>query len=237
MIDRLLSFAEPDGDAYGAVAVTGEHAAACLCGGAGEVAPLRLDDAEVSRGEGSVRIGGKDGIVLGLASQTSQLGFEVGSGATVSVQAVGVSGEGPDGSGFEAQGAAWAFQGSPEVGAVRSAWARLGDGSLLVLFALRPADAADHADEALGAARIARDGAVAAWTEPLLSTEYDPSGAHVRATLELWGEEEAAPADRGAGTRRSGGSARLGGAALAAARFEWRLNGLSGFGGYEIVCF
>jgi len=111
------------------------------------------------------------------------------------------------------------------------------DGALLVLFALRPADAGDHGSETVGAARIDRDGAVTAYAEPLISTEYDVSGTQTRATLELWHDdaEDGAIADRAGGTRVSGGAGRIAAQTLEAARFDWRVGGVPGIGAYEIL--
>lgn len=239
MIERLISFASPEGDDYGVVAITaGNEACAHVeLGGS----PLSLDDCTATPGEGSLRVSGPAGtLFVGLAAQTSAIGFEGTSGFSAQVQAVSVSGEldrgdqrEGGGSGLEALGVAWKFSSADGIAALRTIWAAVGD-RLLVGFAARPQGAGDHASEETGFAAIRNDGSVDSYAEPLLSTEYDAAGAHTRATLELWGEEEGMPADRGAGTRSSGGSVRLGPATLAAARFEWRFAGVPGLGGYEI---
>ena len=246
MVERLISFAGSDSGLYGAVALTGaaeagESVASAFVGGPD--GSVGFEQAEVSRGEGTLRLA-SDGeeLILGLAAQTSPLGFETGPSRSLTVQAVGasaeLSGPGADtlGSGFEATGVSWVVQGEADQALLRTAWSALADGSLLVLFALRPAGADNHGEETVGAARIGRDGSVTPYAEPLLSTEYDAEGAHTRATLELWGpdEDEGVPATRGAGTRELGGRSRLGGGELAAARFGWRLDAMQGFGGYEI---
>jgi len=67
MIDRLISFAEPDGEAYGAIALKGER----LGGGylRGPDTSLVIDDGALTRGEGSLRIeaDGED-LLIGLAA-------------------------------------------------------------------------------------------------------------------------------------------------------------------------
>ena len=73
-----------------------------------------------------------------------------------------------------------------------------------------------------------------AYAEPLLSTEYDEAGAHLRATLELWTEEDDYP-ERGGGRRVSGGTIATPYGQLAAARFAWSFRGTPAVGGYEIL--
>jgi hypothetical protein len=236
VVERLISFAAFDGAAYGALAIADDRGAGVVGDGRGELA---IEEGDVERGDGALRLHGADaGLICGVASQSSPLGFETGGGPAVSVQAIGVSAEleSSDIDGFDAAGVAWSVEGSDQVGTLRTLWSGLADGSLLVLFSLRPPDVDDHGAEAVGAARIGRNGGVTAYAEPLLSTEYGGGGEHVRATLELWGEGEdpGLPA-RGAGEREHGGDARLGAGTLRAARFLWRLDGTPGIGGYEIV--
>ncbi len=237
MIERLISFAAPPAEgagapSYGAVALRGDTAWALL---ADPDRTRQLDEVEAARGEGTLRLQSDDAgaTILGIAAHATPLGFE-SDGRSISAQAIGVSAELPDGTGFDGPGVSWAFEGGAEAQAIRTAWALLADGSLFLLFATREAGVAEHASESIGTARISKDGAVQGWAEPLLSTEYDAAGDHVRATLELWGEEEGALPDRGAGTRLLGG--RVGsGLELAGACFEWRLAGSRGIGAYEII--
>ncbi len=239
MIERLISFAsgptgEPDsgqGAHYGAVAIGPGDPAAAWIGSDAE--GMALSDVEVRRGDGTLRVG--PDVVLGLAAQTSALSFETGPDRGVTAQAIGVSAELGGGEGFEAVGVSWTFSGEGDQSAIRTLWASLADRGLLVLFGLRGPDASEHGTETLGAARIARDGSVTAYSEPLLSTEYDGAGRQTRATLELWGEGEETFAERGGGLRAGGGEAELDSIQLRAARFDWRLDGAPGIGGYEIV--
>jgi len=235
VIDRLISFAEPDGKAYGALALEGERLGGGYLGGPDTA--VAIDDGALARGEGTVRIETDDqDLVIGLAAQTSPLAFETGEGRSVTVQAVGASCE--RGSwGFEARGVAWAIEGEQDQGSLRAVWALLADGALLLLFALRSGAADEHGAETVGAARISREGGVTSYVEPLISTEYDASGQQTRATLELWHEDpdDGAFADRAGGTRVAGGAGRVAGQTLRAARFDWRVGGVPGVGAYDIV--
>jgi hypothetical protein len=70
--------------------------------------------------------------------------------------------------------------------------------------------------------------------EPLLSTQYDQTGAATRATLELWiGDSDELPL-RGAGTRESGTELDLDGWHLEAAFYRWTIEGAESEGSYMI---
>jgi hypothetical protein len=119
--------------------------------------------------------------------------------------------------------------------ALRTAWAATAESTLTLLVASRPEDSREHGEEIVGAARVIPGAEPFGFIEPLLSTEYDSSGAHTRATLELWeSEQEGAPA-RGAGTRIAGAANDVAGARLEAARFQWSLEGTAAIGAYEIL--
>ena len=237
MIERLISFASAQGEDYGAIAIGAGGEACAHVTIAGE--DVALDDCVATPGEGTLRVTGNGSTLFaGIVAQTSPIGFEAASGLEAQVQAVSLSGEvdrGGDGgpAGLEAVGVSWKLSSADDVAALRTIWAARGD-RLLVGFAARPRGAGDHAAEETGFATIHGDGSVAPYDEPLLSTEYDAAGEHTRATLELWPDSDEVPADRGAGTRSVGGSARLGSGTLAAARFDWRLAGAPAPGGYEI---
>ena len=244
MIERLISFADADANVYGTVALggDGEGNGSLAAGFLGdEGTSLAIDRAAATRGDGSLRIdAGWGELVLGLSAQTSPLAFETGPGRSVSIQAIGASLEtkgraaGTLAGGFEATGVAWQIEGEGDQASLRTAWAELDDASLLALFTLRPAGADDHGAETVGAARIGKGGAVSAYDEPLLSTEYDADGAQTRATLELWSGEDDGLPTRGAGRRAFGGRGRAAGGVIEAARFEWSVDGVPGHGGYEI---
>lgn len=233
--DRLIALCDEVTDAYVAVALEGNRASAVVAP-TDHADSLIINDCEVDAGDGRLGLtAGSDHVELELSAQTSQLGFETESGATIGVQAVSGRIRPSAGAGFDARGVSWSIGGAPEAaGLFRSLWFQLPAGGLFILFAARPVGSTDHASEAVGAAQIAPDGEVKSWTEPLLSTEYGPAGEHRRATLELWGEE-GQPLDRGAGSRIVGGQAALAATKIGAARFDWKLGGIPGTGGYEIL--
>ncbi len=152
--------------------------------------------------------------------------------AVLGIYGVAVSGSDPDGP-LAGPGVAWEI---PVGGwsAARTVWAITAKSRLVILVALRPDDTRDHGEELVGAARIAPRDDPYAYEEPLLSTEYDESGAHTRATLELWSDEDGI-AERGAGKRVSGAGADTPYGRLEAARFAWSIGGSAAVGGYEIL--
>lgn len=237
MLSRLISFVAGEGDGYGCVAVSADGAAAAFAT-AGNGTELLLERAELTRGEGVLRADGEAGsLVLGLTARTTPLAFETGAASSVQLQSVGVSASlGPAAGaehGFEGEGVSWILEGEDASGSLRTMWA-LAPSGLLAIFALRAADAADHGAETIGAVRIAADGAVCAFDEPLVSTEYDGQGRQTRATLELWGGEGDGMAERGGGRRLVGGTAHAPGGELEAARFAWSVGGAPARGAYEI---
>jgi hypothetical protein len=123
-----------------------------------------------------------------------------------------------------------------EVSLTRSIAVAFSDGSILALRAARPAGATDHGDEEVLAALADPDGEVTQVREPLLSTQYDDAGRHVRATLELWPEEsEPRPPIRAAGSIVCGTSLALGERRLHIAFFRWSMEGKPGLGRYEVL--
>jgi hypothetical protein len=123
-----------------------------------------------------------------------------------------------------------------EVSLTRSIAVAFSDGSILALRAARPAGATDHGDEEVVAALADPDGEVTRVREPLLSTQYDDAGRHVRATLELWPEEsEPRPPIRAAGSIVCGTSLALGERRLHIAFFRWSMEGKPGLGRYEVL--
>lgn len=130
-------------------------------------------------------------------------------------------------------GVAWEL---PDDGysALRTIWAITAKSDLLVVISLRPEDVRDHGEELVGAARIMAHDEPYGYVEPLLSTEYDESGTHTRATLELWAEGDGA-AERGGGRRISGGALPTPQGRLESARFAWSLGGSAAVGGYDIL--
>ena len=117
---------------------------------------------------------------------------------------------------------------------IRSLAAVLDDGSLLAVASARPRGAAGHGEEATSAVLLDADGVVSQFAEPLLSTEYDASGRHRRAGVELWGPDDAA-ALRGAGTRLGGATVELGDTSLDTAFLSFTLDGAPGTAKYDLV--
>jgi hypothetical protein len=225
---RLLSFID-GADGYGTLIANGGGAAALLTGDGREQTARtgeRLEDgrARLESDRGAVEISWSPaGPVLELP-----LGR-----ATVGVHQIVVSSTDEQG---EASGPGVAWQ-LPEGGytALRTLWATTSKGAVLMLVAARPDGSPEHGDELVTAARIVPGAEPYGYGEPLLSTEYDASGEHRRATLELWaGEEEHMP-ERGAGSRRTGAALEVGSRTLAAARFDWSLDGVAAVGAYEII--
>lgn len=238
MPDRLVALCEEASDAYVAVALERDRGTGLVvASGEEDDGSTLVEDSELETGEGRLRLeAGAEHLELELAAQTSQLGFETSDGATIGVQAVSARVRPSRGEGFDARGVSWAIGGErAATGLIKTAWFLAPGGGVFILFATRPVGADDHGADSVGAAQIAPDGEVQSWTEPLLSTEYGPDGAQRRATLELWGEDDDRPLDRGAGVRVAGASASLGPARIEAARFDWKLNGAPGIGGYEIL--
>jgi hypothetical protein len=110
------------------------------------------------------------------------------------------------------------------------------DGGLLAAHAARPAGA-EHGDEEVVAAIAEPSGEITEVREPLLSTQYDAAGHHVRASLELWPEADAEPRPplRASGSIVCGTSLEVGGRRLEVAFFRWAMDGRPGLGGYEVL--
>jgi len=124
-----------------------------------------------------------------------------------------------------------------EVSLTRSIAVAFSDGSILALRAARPAGATDHGDEEVVAALADPDGEVTQVREPLLSTQYDDAGRHVRASVELWPEQDSDPRPplRAAGSIVCGTSLSVGERRLDIAFFRWSMDGIPGLGRYEVL--
>jgi hypothetical protein len=119
----------------------------------------------------------------------------------------------------------------------RSIAVAFSDGGILALDAVRPHGAQTHAEEEIVAAFADPEGTATAFAETLLSTQYDGEGRQVRATLELWPEQESVPSPyrRAAGTIVCGTSLALGERRLDIAIFRWSMDGTPGLGRYEVL--
>jgi hypothetical protein len=124
-----------------------------------------------------------------------------------------------------------------DVALTRSIAVAFSDGGILALRAARPRGASDHGEEESTAAIADAEGEVTQVREPLLSTQYDAAGRHVRANLELWPEqdEEAHPPLRAAGSIICGTSLAVGERRLDLAFFRWAMDGRPGLGRYEVL--
>ena len=224
-------------------AVGGERGYLALSSGAEGTRALRVDGEMMALarsseelGEGRIELDGSepDGGVLEIAWSPAgpMLEFEMGAGAArVHGIAASVTGSGSPLSG---PGVLWDL---PLAGSslLRTAWAATSKGALTVLLGLRPDDAGEHGEEIVGAARMLPGAEPYGYVEPLLSTEYDRSGAHTRATLELWTDGDGHPPERGAGLRICGAADDGPGGELRAARFDWSIDGSQAIGAYEIL--
>jgi hypothetical protein len=105
----------------------------------------------------------------------------------------------------------------------------------VVLSALRPAKAKDHAGEEL-TAWVVEGETAAPVAEPRLSTTYDGQGRQRRAGLELYltGDDDEFPR-RVAGEVACGTSLELGRLHLDCAFFRWRMEGQAGVGRYDVL--
>ena len=123
-----------------------------------------------------------------------------------------------------------------QVSLTRSIAIAFSDGSILALRAARPGAAGEHGEEEIVAALADAEGVLTQIREPLISTHYDESGRQLRATLELWPqEEEPLPPIRAAGSIVCGTSLSDGDRRIDLAFFRWSMDGRPGLGRYEIV--
>jgi hypothetical protein len=132
------------------------------------------------------------------------------------------------------RGRSWGVADWDRVGLARSlsAW---WDDRALVLSALRPAKAKDHAREEMAAWLVEGDEAVPV-ADPRLSTTYDGEGRQRRAGLELYltDDDDEFPR-RVAGEVACGTSLELGRLRLDCAFFHWRTEGQAGVGRYDVL--
>ncbi|HVE69595.1 MAG TPA: hypothetical protein VNB64_13540 [Solirubrobacteraceae bacterium] len=137
--------------------------------------------------------------------------------------------------GLGQRGRSWGVADWDRIGLARSlsAW---WDDRAVVLSALRPAKAKDHAHEELAAWLFEADAGAAAVAEPRLSTTYDGEGRQRRAGLELFltGDDDEFPR-RAAGEVACGTSLDLGRLRLDCAFFHWRMDGAAGVGRYDVL--
>jgi hypothetical protein len=110
----------------------------------------------------------------------------------------------------------------------------------VTLTAVRPAKASSHADEAIHAVLLGRDGETdepvsLVIADPRVSTTYDAEGRQRHAGLELYETDESAYAHRIAGEVACGTTLDLGRLRLDTAFFTWRMEGRDGVGRYDVL--
>ncbi|MBW3606937.1 MAG: hypothetical protein KY463_01050 [Actinobacteria bacterium] len=119
-----------------------------------------------------------------------------------------------------------------ELARTLSAW--MGGDRAVTLTAVRPAKAKHHDEEVVGGFLI-NGGAPEPIFDPRLSTTYDGELRQRRAGLELWMSEEGGHARRAAGAAVCGTTVDLGDLRLDSAFFEWRMEGRTGTGRYDVL--
>jgi hypothetical protein len=211
---------------------------------------IGFDFADPERGlSGTLRPSGAavlfdhDDVLAASADAAAQLGDGPDASASLEMDGVAVQleltriGE-PVSLGGERAGSDAVSEADPDqVSLTRSIAVAFSDGGLLALRAARPQGATDHSDEEVTAVLADPAGELMQVREPLLSTHYDEAGRQVRATLELWPEQETEPRPplRAAGSIVCGTSLPIGERRLDVAFFRWSMDGRPGLGRYEIL--
>lgn len=128
----------------------------------------------------------------------------------------------------------WHLHGAPssDSSALRVLSARLDNGSLLLIAALRPSDADGHDAERPSGLMFDGEG-LRETHEVLLSTEYDGHGSPRRISLEIYPEEDSYPV-RAAGDAVAVSTEESDGWRRESARLDFRLDGQAGIASYEI---
>jgi hypothetical protein len=127
--------------------------------------------------------------------------------------------------------------GTPDWGRIelaRSLSAWMGPEKAVTLTAVRPAKAKHHDEEAVAGFLVDR-GEPRPIFDSRLSTTYDGELRQRRAGLELWMSEEGDYARRAAGEVVCGTTVELGDLRLDSAFFQWRMEGRTGTGRYDVM--
>jgi hypothetical protein len=143
-------------------------------------------------------------------------------------------------SGRGQRGHSWGAPDWDKLGLARTLGVWLEGDAGITLTAVRPAKAASHADEAVHAVLLGRDGETdqpvsLVVADPRVSTTYDGEGRQRHAGLELYETDEAAHARRAAGEVACGTTLDLGRLRLDTAFFTWRMEGRNGVGRYDVL--
>jgi hypothetical protein len=107
------------------------------------------------------------------------------------------------------------------------------DGTGVLAGAVRPADAASHAEEVIGASLVGPGGSVVVH-EPRLSVTSDRHGRPRRLGLELWLDEDEAP-HRASGETLCTTTLDVGALRMDCAFVRWHMEGREGVGRYEVL--
>jgi len=132
------------------------------------------------------------------------------------------------------RGQGWGTRDWRRVELARTVSAWLGDDRALTLAAVRSAKSKSHLDEALSAF-VFVGGEPMEVADPRLSTTYDGELRPRRAGVELWMDDEDEYGHRVAGEVLCGTSLDLGEQRLDSAFFQWRMEGRSGVGRYDVL--
>jgi hypothetical protein len=138
------------------------------------------------------------------------------------------------------RGHSWGSPDWDKLGLARTLGVWLEGDAGVTLTAVRSAKASSHADEAIHAVLLGRDGETDEQTslliaDPRMSTTYDSEGRQRHAGLELYETDESPYARRAAGEVSCGTTLDLGRLRLECAFFTWRMEGRSGVGRYDIL--
>ena len=132
------------------------------------------------------------------------------------------------------RGHSWGRPDWDKIAVARTLSAWLDERTAVSLTAVRPSKAKHHDDEAV-AAFLVSDGTPVRVAEPLLSTTYDGDGRQRHAGLELWLDLDGGFPHRAAGEVVCGTTLDLGQLRLDCAFFDWRMDGRSGVGRYDVL--
>jgi hypothetical protein len=143
-------------------------------------------------------------------------------------------------SGRGQRGHSWGAPDWDKLGLARTLGVWLEGDAGVTLTAVRPAKASSHADEAIHAVMLGRDGETdqpvsVVVADPRVSTTYDGEGRQRHAGLELYETDEAPYARRAAGEVACGTTLDLGRLRLDTAFFTWRMEGRNGVGRYDVL--
>lgn len=132
------------------------------------------------------------------------------------------------------RGHQWGMPDWSRIDLARSLSAWMGPEKAVTLTAVRPAKSRHHGEEAVAAFLVDR-GEPRAIFDARLSTTYDGELRQRRAGLELWMSAEGGYARRAAGEVVCGTTVDLGDLRLDSAFFQWRMEGRTGTGRYDVM--